>query len=214
MTGLPYDPSVMLFSLVSILGLLVLYFWLYRDYRIDLFRQRLFALRDELFDLARSGALPFDHRAYGLLRSTLNGFIRFGHRLTFIPVALLAAEYNAGRLKEAGIPSFQVQWDEATQGLDPRLRERLESMISQMHFLVVEQLIFTSTALTLLIVPTVCLILMERGRQSLVQKVRRLKVWKQIRSRLLEPIDSAALAEGMDASVALSTTPLRPGLAT
>ncbi len=92
MTNSAYDPSLMLFSVASLAGLVVLYFWLYRDYRIDLFRQRLFALRDELFDLARSGAISFDDRAYGLLRSTLNGFIRFGHRLTFFPVAWLAAD--------------------------------------------------------------------------------------------------------------------------
>src|SRR4051812_4242677 len=53
----------------------------WRRYRLDLFRQRLFALRDELFDIAATGDLRFNDYAYGGLRRLLNNTIRFGHRV-------------------------------------------------------------------------------------------------------------------------------------
>src|SRR6266513_245936 len=98
----PRAVATVLASVVSVLLLAVLYFWLYRDYRMDLFRHRLFRLRDELFDVARDGALSFDHPAYGLLRMTLNGFIRFGGRLGVVTVLWLIWKRPDRLLREAG----------------------------------------------------------------------------------------------------------------
>ena len=53
---------------LSLIALWALFHWLYRDYRVDLFRQRMFALRDQLFDIAASGRIAFDDPAYGKLR--------------------------------------------------------------------------------------------------------------------------------------------------
>jgi hypothetical protein len=50
--------------------------------RLDCFRQKMFSVRDELFDYAAAGNISFDDPAYVLLRRQMNGMIRFGHRLT------------------------------------------------------------------------------------------------------------------------------------
>ena len=71
----------MLYSLISLLLLWIMLFFLYSDYCVDSYRQKLFALRDELFDDGHSGKLPFHHKSYGLLRVTMNGGIRFAHKL-------------------------------------------------------------------------------------------------------------------------------------
>src|SRR5437867_4829199 len=63
-------------------GLWIYFFWVYRDYRLDAFRQKLFAVRDELFDYAAQGNISFDHPSYRTLRQHLNGMLRFAHRLT------------------------------------------------------------------------------------------------------------------------------------
>jgi hypothetical protein len=78
---------------VALTALWALFFWLIRDYRIDAFRQRLFNVRDELFDAGAAGVIPFDHPAYGMLRKTLNGCIRFAHclNLTRVTGMLLAS---------------------------------------------------------------------------------------------------------------------------
>ena len=74
---------------VGLVGLWLVTFWLFHDYRIDALRQRLFDLRAELFDYAASGAVPFDHPAYGLLRRRMNLMIRFAHRFTLIQLVLV-----------------------------------------------------------------------------------------------------------------------------
>src|ERR1039457_4111930 len=70
-------------------GLVVVVFWLWPCVRLDVFRQKMFAVRDELFDYAESGKIGFNHPAYRLLRQSMNGFIRYGHRLTFFQVNLM-----------------------------------------------------------------------------------------------------------------------------
>jgi hypothetical protein len=51
-------------------------------FRLDCYRQKMFALRDELFDYAAAGNISFDDPAYVLLRLQMNGMIRYGHQLT------------------------------------------------------------------------------------------------------------------------------------
>lgn len=65
---------------VWLLALLALF--LFREYRVDRFRQRIFEVRDELFDYAAEGKISFDDPAYGALRGLLNSYIRFAHRLS------------------------------------------------------------------------------------------------------------------------------------
>lgn len=61
-------------------AILTLFLW--REYRIERFRQRIFQIRDELFDFAADGHLTFDDPAYGALRSSMNSMIRFAHRMS------------------------------------------------------------------------------------------------------------------------------------
>src|SRR5438105_11888454 len=84
-----HEAMTVIASLVSLLGLWTLLFWFYHDYAIDKVRQEMFALRDQFFDEAAAGLIPFDHPAYGLLRSTMNGFIRFAHKLTLPDLLVL-----------------------------------------------------------------------------------------------------------------------------
>ena len=76
-------------SLISLTGIWCLLFILYRDYRADSLRQDLFEIRDELFDQAASGLVDFDEPAYDMLRETLNGNIRFAHRLSLLRVVFI-----------------------------------------------------------------------------------------------------------------------------
>lgn len=72
-------------SVVTALGLCllaVLILFLWREHRVDVFRQRIFLIRDELFDLAADGSMSFDDPAYGSLRTLLNGYIRFAHKVS------------------------------------------------------------------------------------------------------------------------------------
>jgi hypothetical protein len=61
---------------------LILIFKILPTRRVDSFRQRMFCVRNEMFDFAADGNISFDDPAYVLLRRQMNGMIRYGHQLT------------------------------------------------------------------------------------------------------------------------------------
>src|SRR5437870_7065311 len=67
--------------LIAQFGLVVaiawfVYAYVYKRTRQDAFRERLFGMRDELFDYMWKSGLSYDLPAYGRLRRALNGMIR------------------------------------------------------------------------------------------------------------------------------------------
>ena len=174
-------------SLGSLAGLWVLLFWLYRDLRIDLFRQELFSLRDELFDYAASGAISFDHPAYGTLRMTMNGYTRFAHRMTLLQVLLYV--YLPRRPREPDVEwRFDSHWASVAEGLGPDVRERLDDYISRMHALVLKHVVYGSPLLVLLLLASVSVVLV--GLAFRYRMLRLLKAFEGPLSR----IDAAAVA--------------------
>ena len=75
--------ALMAQSAVLLMVLWTILFCLWPTVRLDCFRQQIFEVRDELFDYAASGRIAFSHPAYRLLRQSMNGFIRYGHKVSF-----------------------------------------------------------------------------------------------------------------------------------
>lgn len=76
----PFDQSVAFLHLT--INALVLWFVWHVPWRSscqERYRQKLFEVRDELFDFARSGGISFNDPAYIALRANINGLIRFSH---------------------------------------------------------------------------------------------------------------------------------------
>lgn len=180
------DVTIALSSLLSITGIWLLLFWLYRDYCVDKFRQEMFALRDELFDLGRAGTVSYSHPAYGLLRSTMNGFIRFGHRFTLLhalAITLIARE----RVDEKAEDSFPARWEKSTRDLSPEALEVLRRYRMRMHVLVLKHVLRSSPILVASIVaPLAGWVALRLCLGELLRIFR----------SPLDGIDSAALAEG------------------
>ena len=70
-----------------LLAILLLFLW--RELRIEVFRQRIFQIRDELFDFAAEGNISFNDPAYGALRTSMNSLIRFAHKMSFFHAFLM-----------------------------------------------------------------------------------------------------------------------------
>ena len=72
-------------ALYSSAMLLVLWYLghLWRDYRIQAFRQDLFEVRGQLFEYARTGTLRFDDPLYRAFRTHVNALIRYGYHVNF-----------------------------------------------------------------------------------------------------------------------------------
>jgi hypothetical protein len=127
-------------SIPALVGILYLFSWEYRKYRTDLFREEMFILRDQLFDEAARGLIYFDHPAYGMLRSTMNGFIRFAHR----PMALTAM-FSAAAIKEyekVSKTSFEKRLNQELENLPEEARQRLLHYKQRMDRLAAVHLLF------------------------------------------------------------------------
>lgn len=77
------EQSVYIVELCMAISGLWFLFWEYRNFMVDSLRQDLFEVRDRFFIDAAEGRIRFDSAAYGTLRITLNGMIRFAHDLSF-----------------------------------------------------------------------------------------------------------------------------------
>src|SRR5579863_5492850 len=107
--------------------------------RLDRFRQNMFTVRDELFDYAADGNIKFDHQAYKLLRRSMNGFIQYGHRLTFFRLALTVLEWRA--LHDAPDLKWAESWDRALKTIeDQKVRMALEEFHHRTMGLVLKRL--------------------------------------------------------------------------
>lgn len=143
----------------------------YATYRIDAFREQIFALREELFELASSGQLPFDAPAYGMLRTTMNGFIRYGHRVNVVSflifVALVPEEQRSAFASDTPL----VKLPDALASLAPETREALELLRHRMQFAVLEQLLFGSPLFVLGVALLLPLVLIRRASKHVVTQL-------------------------------------------
>lgn len=138
-------------SLVSCLGILYLVFWAYKDYRLNAFRQEMFALRAKLFDYAADGNIDFDDPAYGKLRTTMNGFIRFGHKLSFWQFLFfgLALEKD----EKEFMNEAKTKWDAPFHALPDSQKNELKEYFEKMNFLVVKHVVILSPECMILVFP-------------------------------------------------------------
>jgi hypothetical protein len=67
---------------IAVLLIWAFYFWVYRNFRSDHLRERLFEMRDGLFETTREMGISFDEPAYVMIRDSLNGLLRFAHRVS------------------------------------------------------------------------------------------------------------------------------------
>lgn len=84
--------------------------------RLDVFRQKMFTVRDELFDYACAGNIGFDHPAYRLLRKSMNGFLRYGHRLSLFQLVITSCRWHFADEKPVSL--WHTQWQEAISSIE------------------------------------------------------------------------------------------------
>ena len=169
---------------ISALGLSWLAFWLYRDYWIERFRQEMFSLRDEFFIRAADGLIPFTHPAYGLLRSTMNGFIRFGQRISHLETIVLARLLSSRHLRR---DSFAIRWEASLVDLEPAVKQELQDYLNRMHSTILIYLLFGSAILLVTVILPVIFFFACRYYLALLL---------DFFSPSLDDIDSAAMEHG------------------
>lgn len=171
-------------SLISIILLIILLFWLYQDYCLDAFRQKMFNLRDELFDEAYHGKIGFDDDAYGMLRSAMNGMIRFGHKFNLVQVLFMMI---VGNKKGYKIPSFHDRLMSNIRYYSEEQQKLVMRYYISMNFYAIKHLFLSSI---LFLITVICpLLFLWKTHQGISKVVCNFK-------GPLDKIDSAALTTG------------------
>jgi hypothetical protein len=200
MTTISVSPIIFWFS-ITLLWLLV--YWFYRDYRVDLFRQRMFVIRGKLFDIALTETVAFDDPAYTRLRTQLNGFIRYGNKLN-VPrtTVLFFAQRNEAAAER--VREFEREWNEAITRLPEPTRFKVLALRAAMHLEVGKQVLLASPLVMLTFLPALLLLMMQLATSLyLGRKLRGVyRVCAQVfRRSILSPLDSLAFDFGADAAL-------------
>ncbi len=106
--------------------------WLFWDLRVDKTRDKLFALRDELFDYAIQNNL-LRHGSYRGLRESVNSMIRFEHRSSvWVFAAMIIA---SERIPSMRGPNVKSEWRRRLDDLPQNHRQVLTDMHEKMFII-------------------------------------------------------------------------------
>lgn len=141
--------SILLILSLEAAAMWVFIFWFWRDYRVDAFRDELFALRDELFMYAADGGVEFSHPAYAGLREIMNSCIRYAHELNLARF-FLAIPF----LKHAQRSPTLVEWERAVESLDSaEARQKLTGIHRGLGLVILKHMVLRSFLLSAILVP-------------------------------------------------------------
>lgn len=142
--------AIALLSSLGLLALCLFAFYLWRDYRLDVFRERVFSLRDELFLYVLANRIDFANVAYSGLRDRMNTVLRFAHEFTFTRFVL------AVFLRPFGEQNLElVAWEKAVDQLpEEDMRRRLREFRDAFAFAMLDYIMLRSFLRFLLLRPT------------------------------------------------------------
>jgi hypothetical protein len=177
--------AIILQTTIGLVVLCIVFVWLWPAVRLDAFRQNLFAVRDELFDYAASGRIPFQHPAYRLLRQSMNGFIRYAHRISVFQIAMTLLMWKATQVVEPEY-GWTKKWENALASIeDDGVKEQLKEFHNRVAVMVAERIVLGSPLLIVFLI--VCLVadLCQQGWKSVHQTFRQAVV--EAASRAVDP---------------------------
>lgn len=176
-----------------LIGIWWLYFIEYKGYRLDATRQALFRVRDSLFEEAACGKLgpeAFDSEAYGMMRTMLNGGIRFAHKISFWRIFGTIYADKRYRDRKAS-QEFDQRFENALRRLPYSGRKAILTARRDLHNVVIEHMVFSSFAFTVLFTLTVVLGLSGLFIKRLLTKPRMSSIDAEVESIGGEHMQSA-----------------------
>lgn len=182
----------MVFVWGAIFVLWVFYFWFYWQYRVEKTRQELFVIRDELFDYAAAGNIPFNHTAYGLLREMMNSMIRFTHKIDWVTLIFLLLALRKALPKEG---KYYILLKEI-ENLPDEAKKEFEKYVFRMNMAVVSHLIKGSIFLMCITIVFALIILSRQGLNIFHQGVQNLYIEVKRQFPGIEEIDKIAAELG------------------
>lgn len=165
------------------------------EYRLDAFRQKMFSVRDDLFDFAAAGNIGFSDPAYILLRRQMNGFIRYGHQLTVF--RLLMSKLLNLASGESNRTEWHDAWSVALENLhSDDVRARLKAFHHQSSLIAFRYLFLGSPLLWMAVIIVGIGLLSHgaalRGRQLIIDAVKKVMVGPLDRRQIEEAAAACA----------------------
>lgn len=158
------------------------------DARLDGFRQRMFSVRDEVFDYAADGNIAFNHPAYVLLRRQMNGFIRYGHQLTVFRCLMTVVARKVSGDEPQGL--WFAEWQKALATIEnDSVRKQMEEFHNRGMMLAIRRLLFGSPLLWLMTLLFMVQMIFEgaaKGVRQLVKMAAERVFTGPINDRLIE----------------------------
>ncbi len=115
----------------------------YRRFRVDLLRFHLFQIRDQLFAAAAEKKISFNHPAYGMVRQTINGMIRFAHEISLWRMAIMLASH-AFWSRKGTQREYSARFKRAVGSLTPQEASVISTVMRQAHFTLFSHMLHTS----------------------------------------------------------------------
>lgn len=137
--------ALVIFLILSV-GAWWVFFIEQQAYWLDLTRQRLFKIRNDLFDAAAGGKIAFDDPAYVMTRNTLNGMITFTHEVNLLQVAAIYASHKY-ILKGRRSTDYGKRFLAAIKGLSKENRRLIMGSMEKAHLTILRHLMSTSILL-------------------------------------------------------------------
>ena len=166
-------------SLVALLGVWFAVYYLWRDYRIDAFRDHLFSIRDRLFLFAAEGHISFEHPAYAILRDRMNLMLRHGDEFTLTRLLFILT------LKSPPKPETLVRWEAAVEGLPEWTQYKLKEFNFCFLSAVVQHVVYFSFFRYVILRPLMLLVRPLRFRK-VVDRPQVTQTVEQLESRTAE----------------------------
>ena len=190
--------SIAILTAISLAGILIVLSRL-RACAVDHFRANVFALRNEMFDFAESGGIPFGHPAYGMLRTIMNGFIRGAHTIRVLSPLTYLVIWRS-RAMDQRAEDLEASWTATLETLPESASEQIRKYRLELHRLLVFYLLYGSPVFLVTVVATVIpalllLVVIALGKVTVVDPV------VNRFSGVLSEADEQARAAGEDPSL-------------
>jgi len=124
----PDTAGKLILAALGVAAFYCVYFIQFRKTLNAFHRDRLFALRDTLFDLMTSEGIRYDHPAHVLLRNQANGLIRYADFVHPLSIMILV-------LSEGGneSPTFMERFVRASEDLPVSVRDAMLSIHNKLN---------------------------------------------------------------------------------
>ncbi|WP_367454082.1 hypothetical protein ABX042_10425 [Snodgrassella alvi] len=126
-----FSPLFIVYMLITLIGLVILSF-IYKQYKkamLEFYRMDIFELRDELFDYAAEGNISFDNESYQLMRTLLNGYLRYAENLDISRFQKYQKAVKEKKLSSDNF--FKQQYSQKSKALTNEQKEKLDKCLQQ-----------------------------------------------------------------------------------